>query len=52
MASAPQKNDPAFTHDMTPHLETYAAFNGLIKWIGGATILILIGMFVFLVPHG
>ena len=52
MANAPQQNDPNFTHDMTPHLQTWDLFNGLIKWIGGATVLILIAMFVFLVPHG
>jgi hypothetical protein len=51
MASAPQKNDPNFTHDMTPHLESYDLFNTLFKWIGGATIVILILMFIFLVPH-
>jgi|GEM_PF-6825195 len=52
MASAPQKDDPGFTHDMTPHLQSYDAFNALFKWVGGATILILIAMYVFLVPHG
>jgi hypothetical protein len=52
MANAPQPNDPNFTHDMKPHLESWDAFNGLAKWTGGATIVILIAMYVFLVPHG
>jgi hypothetical protein len=37
---------------MTPHLQTWDLFNGLIKWIGGATVVILIAMYLFLVPHG
>ena len=51
MASAPQKHDANFTHDMTPHLHSYDVFNALFKWVGGGTIVILILMFVFLVPH-
>jgi hypothetical protein len=52
MAGAPQHSDPDFKHDMTPHLETWGHFNSLAKWTAGLTILILVGMYVFLVPHG
>jgi hypothetical protein len=52
MAAAPQENDPNFKHDMTPHLETWANFNSLAKWTLGLTVLLLILMWAFLVPHG
>lgn len=52
MAGAPQQNDPNFTHDMTPHLETWADFNRLAKWTAILCVVVLVGMFLFLVPHG
>ncbi|MBL8807715.1 MAG: hypothetical protein JNN22_12785 [Rhodospirillales bacterium] len=53
MAGAPQKNfDSEFNHDMTPHLETWGHFNQMAKWIMGLTIATLVGMYLFLVPHG
>lgn len=52
MAGAPQQNDPNFTHDMTPHLETWADFNRLAKWTAILCVVLLVGMFIFLVPHG
>jgi hypothetical protein len=52
MAGVPQHSDPDFKHDMTPHLETWAHFNSIAKWTAGLTVLILVGMYVFLVPHG
>jgi hypothetical protein len=53
MAGAPQnKIDPEFNYDMTQHLDTWSDFNKLAKWVSGLTILILVAMYVFLVPHG
>jgi hypothetical protein len=37
---------------MTPHLETWANFNTLARWTMFVIVLVLIGMFAFLVPHG
>jgi hypothetical protein len=48
-----QKTDPEFNNfDMTQHWDTWSDFNRIAAWVGGGTILILVAMFVFLVPHG
>ena len=53
MAGAPQKKiDTEFNFDMTQNLDTWSDFNRLAKWVSGLTILILLAMLVFIVPHG
>jgi len=46
------KFDKEFNYDMTQNLETWSDFNRLAKWVSGLTILTLVAMYVFLVPHG
>jgi len=53
MAGGPQsKIDTEFNYDMTQNLDTWTDFNRLAKWVGGGTVLILVLMYVFMVPHG